>query len=298
MRALLAVFLVLGTGSDNHCNAAEYAKELQKAIKKSFGRDFPRYQFFGTPVSSFGTATMYPKAARGASFDPTTAGLYGNPETWWIRKQDSDEKQKQYEQEELKKVRPSGDGGRVGLQMDTSKKFDLSVVLPTLFKLLSAQGNLNIARTTKVTLSASDVENRRLDWTALSAAKKVNLINDAVVRHLDADDYLITTGDLVLHDLKATLIIDRNLSADAKASLEKAWKAFSEGSKAEFKFGGTSVDNFNVVSQKPVVVAAFVGEPPPGAVRRAGEVQVTPVKLSPDTIKKLQETDASKMMVR
>jgi hypothetical protein len=242
---------------------------------------------------------MYPKAAKDSKFDVTTAGLFGNPETWWIPKFPVDpQKEQEYVQAQLALLRPGGQAGKVSFQLDTSKSFDLSIVLPALFKLLSAQGNVNWSKKVHIQISASGVENRRLDWSGLKKAKSQKLIDDTVAVHLDADDYVITIGDLVLYDFGANLVVEKNLSDEEKINLDNAWKAFAQGSSVDFKFNSTEGGTFSVTSKLPVVAAIFVGEPPPGAVHAAAEPQVTAVKLAPSVVKNLEGVGMAKVSVK
>jgi len=38
---------------------ASYSKAIQKAVEKTYKRDFPSYTFRGSPVGNFGVGTMY-----------------------------------------------------------------------------------------------------------------------------------------------------------------------------------------------------------------------------------------------
>jgi len=260
---------------------ADYSKEMRKAFEKAFKGDFKQYQFFGTPVSNFGVATMYPKPATGNAVDLTTVGLFGNPENWWVPLSLTDADR----QSLLNALRPSGETGAVAFQLDTSKTFNLSAVLPGLAKLLTASGSVSWSKKVTVRLSADTMINRRIDWTVLADdVTPPPKIKDSVLRHIGAKDFVITTGDVVLNNYKASLVVAKNLSVDEKAQLDSAWKAFSSGSKLDVSFSSGEDGNFQITSPKPVVVAVFVGEPPPGAVRDAKQNRVVPAPLSQKSI--------------
>lgn len=254
---------------------ANYAKEMRKAFQAAFRADFSKYQFFGTPVSNFGTGTMYPKLTSTNAVDVASSGLYGNPETWWVRSYSDSEREQM-----LDALRPRGDAGAVSFQLDTSKQFDLTAVLPGLYKVLTANGDLSFSKKVKVALSADTMENRRLDWTTFSDDLRQHLIKDSVLRHIGAKDYLITIGDVVLYNYRASLVIVGNLSTTEKAQLQTAWKAFSQGSELSVSFSSGENGQFSITSKDPVVVAVYVGEPPPGAMREGGRRPVITAQLS------------------
>lgn len=255
--------------------AADYAKEMKKAIKRSLGGDFGRYQILGTPISNFGVGTMYPKAAQRETFDIKTSGLYGNPETWWRHDYDDAERARL-----LARLRPSGTAGQVAFQLDTSRKFNLSAVFPALFKLLSANGGLELAKQMQVQVAASKVENRLIDWTALYEYRREKLIRDSVLRHFDANDFVITVGDVLLHEYSARLIVNRKLSAEAKAQLDAAWKAFEKGSGGRLSFSSDEGGTYQVKATEPVIIAVFVGVPPRGSLRSMQKIDVQPAPLA------------------
>jgi len=270
--------------------AADYSKEMKKALRNSIGEDFGRYQFLGTPISNFGVGTMYPKAAQSETFDIKTGGLYGDPETWWAKEYDKDEKAKL-----LGGLRPGGSTGRVSFKYDKNKKFDLAVVLPALFQLLSANGGVNYAKKIQVQVTAKNVENRLLNWPTLDDYRTDKRIKESVLRHLDAKDFVITIGDILLYEYTATLVVDRNLSVDAKAKLDAAWKLFAKDSSVGFTFSDAETGTYAVKAPEntPLIAAVFVGVPPPGALRAVKKTEVQATPLAPRVLRDLTTTKSS-----
>lgn len=281
MKRVIRLFVIsLLLGSVAH--ADDYAKEMRKAFQKAFHADFSKYQFFGTPVSNFGAGTMYPQEAASPDFDITTSGIFGDPKTWWVKQYDRDDDPELLGL--LDRLLPPGDAGTVSFNLDTSKKFDLSIVLPGLFKILTASGNVNWTKKVKVQLSADKMTNRRINWSEFADDVDKNLIKPRVVQHLTSHDYIITTGDVTLTNYKALLVVDQNLSADAKAQLTNAWKQFGKDSKLDVSFSSAETGTFSITSTKPVVIAVFVGKPPAGAVRDNKEKPIESVPLGKKSV--------------
>jgi hypothetical protein len=277
LRSLALVPLVVLIG----CVGVDYSREMQTAFEKTFKHTFTSYQFYGTPLSGYGVGTMYPKAAQNAEFDPTVSGIYGEPRTWWKDGMSIDEQQKRYSD-----LFGDADTGKVTLQYDRKTAFGLDVVLPALYQLLSANGSFDFKKHVTVSITADDAYNHRINWSIFQSDLQQGLIKDYVERHYEANDYLIVADDVVLLNYKATLNVDRNLSAGAQAQLKQAWQAFSQGSKASFNFSDAETGTFTMQSSKPVVIATYIGTPPPGATRAAGSAtELNPVQL-PDAVLK------------
>jgi hypothetical protein len=129
MKASFWGTLMLMSSTLSH--ADDYAKVVQKCVQSTLGSDFKNYQYLSAPIDNFGTGTMYPPAAKGQNFDIKTAGLLGDPQTWWTFS-DADQIAT-----ELAKMRPVGKTGPIAATCNTTTKFSLSAVLPSLFKLLT-----------------------------------------------------------------------------------------------------------------------------------------------------------------
>ena len=256
-------------------NATDYAQEMQKAFKKTFRNDFRQYRLFGLPVSNFGAGTMYPASAETA-FDPTAQGLYADPNTWWGEGVDE-----QQQKDLLPKIIPGGGTGPLSFKIDTTKKFSLAVVFPTLLKLLSVDSKVDYNKKVQVSISASTADNHRLNWSLLRQYADNGKLASYVRKHLDAHDYLITIDDIVLYDYKASLVIDKNLDANANAKLVDAWKAFSKDSSAKFDWSSGEKGDFSVKAKDPVVVAVFIGKEPEGrtlSVKDASDLKPAPLQ--------------------
>jgi hypothetical protein len=253
--------------------AADYTKEVTKCVVKAIGHDYSRYQYFSAPVDNFGTGTMYPEAAKGQTFDIKTAGLYGDPNTWWTFNDPT------RVAAELALLRPAGGSGAIAATCDTTTKFSLSAVLPALFKLLSVNASVNYNKAVKVQISFSSIEYRPLNWPQLAQDVKNNLIIPDVTTHLGAHDYVITIGDIVLNKYTAQLTYSSSLDATAKAQLTAAWKQFAQDSSLTADFSDGSTGTYTLTAKNPVVAAVYVGQPPPGLTLEKGEKAIVPVRL-------------------
>ena len=240
------------------CVATDYTKEVRKCVKIAIGDDFKNYQYFSLPVDNFGTATMYPEAAKGQTFDIKTAGLYGDPGTWWTFN-DS-----QRIATELDKLRPAAKSGPISATCTTNMKFSLSAVLPALFKLLSVNAGVDYNKSVTVQISFSSATYRSLNWTQLGIDDKTHLIIPEVSAHLGAHDFLITIGDVVLQQYSAQLTFKKNLDVNAKAQLTSAWNQFAKDSALTANFTDGSNGTYTLTAKNPVIAAVYVGEPPPG----------------------------------
>lgn len=272
MRTLRAYFVVSLLAAPSF--AADYTKEVKKCVHNAIGADFDKYQYLSAPIDNFGTGAMYPQAAKGQSFDIKTAGLYGDPETWWTFTD------AQRVITELAKLRPSGNGGGVAATCNTSTKFSLSAVLPALFRLLSVNAGVDYNKSVQVQISFSSIEYRAINWSQLAADDRNKLINADVSAHLGAHDFLITIGDVVLHQYSVQLTYSKNLSANAKAQLTAAWKQFAKDSSLTADFSSGDNGTYTLTAKNPVVAAVYVGQPPAGvSLEQQSEKTVVAVKL-------------------
>lgn len=262
------------------CASTNYDNEMQKTFERTFGHSFPHYQYFGMPVSEFGVGTMYPKFASNSDFDPTTSGIYGQPSTWWNPALNNAQKEA-----EFKRLFGDAETGAVTLQTDREKQFDVDVTLPSLYKLLSVDSKTDFKSSVKVTLSADSAYNHRIDWDVFASDLSSGTIKESVKQHYNAADCLITTGDIVLLNYSATLVVVKSLDAEAQAKLTAAWKSFGQGASASFKVSDANSGTFTVKSTKPVVVATYIGTPPPGQTLAAGQTPEFSPILLPDSVR-------------
>jgi hypothetical protein len=271
---LLTVWLIVCFAPCLCHGDSNYAKEVKKCVHSAIGSDFDKYQYLSAPIDNFGTGTMYPEAAKGEAFDIKTAGLYGDPGTWWTF---SDP---QRVASELAKLRPSGNGGGVAATCNTTTKFSLSAVLPALFKLLTVNASVNYNKAVNVQISFSSIEFRPINWSQLAADDRDKLINSDVSAHLGAHDFLITVGDVVLHQYTAQLTFNKTLDVNAKAQLTSAWKQFAKDSSLTADFSDSSTGSYTLTAKNPVVAAVFVGQPPAGVTLENAGKTVNQVNLS------------------
>ncbi len=263
------------------CNAANYANEVQKCVQSTLGPDFKKYQYLSAPIDNFGTGTMYPPAAGGQSFDIKTAGLLGDPQTWWTFT-DADRIGT-----ELGKLRPVGKTGPIAATCNTTTKFSLSAVLPALFKLLTANASVDYNKSVQVQISFTSVQNHLLNWSQLAQDDKNKLINSDVSAQLGAHNFLITVGDVALEQYTATLTFKKSLDVNAKAQLTAAWKQFGQDSSLTADFSNEADGTYKFTAKNPVIAAVFVGAPPSGVSLEAADKSVVPVKLSERVLSEL-----------
>jgi len=272
MKAVLWCSVMLLGSTLSH--AADYAKEVQKCVQTTLGSDFKNYQYLSAPIDNFGTATMYPPAAQGQNFDIKTAGLLGDPQTWWTFT-DADRIAA-----ELGKLRPEGKTGPIAATCNKNMTFSLSVVLPALFKLLSVNASVDYNKSVQVQISFTSAKNRLINWTQLAQDDKNKLINSDVSAQLGAHNFLITIGDVALEQYTATLTFKKNLDVKAKAQLTAAWQQFGKDSSLTADFSNAADGTYKFTAKNPVIAALFVGAPPAGVSLEVAEKSVVPVKLS------------------
>jgi hypothetical protein len=265
--------------------AQDYSKEMKNMLQSSLKVDYKAYQFFGIPMSNFGVGTMYPLGSKSKKFDVKTAGLYGDPNTWWMDISDA-------QRDDARKLMfPSGESGTVDLKGKKTKSISLSLVLPALFKVVSGNGSIDWNKTTTVTLTADTAENHIINWTELDeAASTKHIIKEAVAKHIHAKDFVITVGDVVLYGFTAHVAVTKGTDAKIGAQLTEAAAQFGKDSKLNFEYKSNTDGSFDLKSKKPVVVAVYIGEPPQGALRAAGTIRTKAV-LTPALLIALQDAE-------
>jgi hypothetical protein len=281
----LILLLVVSLGA-TIASADDYGKEMKKSLKSCFGTDYSKYQFLGSPVSNFGTGTMYPQTATQKDFDIKTAGLYGNPETWWAQS---------YTQVQIDALLlpliPNGNAGAVKCNLNLTKNFSLDAILPSLYKVLTLSGKFDYKKSVQVQITADDVVYHPLEWDVLSDYIKDKKIKPSVLAHFDANDYLITIGDIVINKYSIKLVLAKNLSADAQAKLTSAWKQFGANSGLDASFSSGDNGDYSLTATAPVVAAVYVNSPPRGGVRDSKAPKTIPAVLSQKTIQDIQTTN-------
>jgi hypothetical protein len=263
------------------CQAKDYTTVVQACVHKAIGSDFDKYQYLSAPIDNFGTGTMYPEAAKNQTFDIKTAGLLGDPETWWTFNDP------QRITTELNKLRPSGNGGGVAATCNQTTKFSLSAVLPALFKLLTVNAGVDYNKSVKVQISFSNIQYRQINWSVLADDDKAKLINPTVSAHFGAHDFLITIGDVVLTQYTAQLTYSKSLDVNAKAQLTSAWKQFGKDSSLTADFSSGDDGTYTLTAKNPVIAALYVGQPPAGVILEQGATNFVIVPLGKQVLKDL-----------
>jgi hypothetical protein len=143
-------------------------------------------------------------------------------------------------------------------------------------------------KSVQVQISADDVVYHPLAWDVLSDYIKDKKIKPSVLAHFDANDYLITIGDIVINKYSVKLVLSKNLSADAQAKLTSAWKQFGANSGIDASFSSGDNGDFSLAATAPVVAAVYVNAPPPGGVRDSKAPKTIPAVLSNRTILEIQ----------
>jgi hypothetical protein len=269
------------------CQGQDYAKMVKGCVHGAIGSDFDKYQYLSAPIDNFGTGTMYPVAAKNQNFDIKTAGLFGDPQTWWTFTDAS------RIAAELNKLRPSANGGGVVATCNKTTKFSLSAVLPTLAKLLTVNAGINYSKAVKVQVNFSNIQFRPLNWSVLAEDDTNKLIDPIVSAHLGAHDFLMTIGDLVLTQYTAQLTLTKSLDANAKAQLTSAWKQFAKDSSLSADFSSGDDGTYTFTAKNPVIAAVYVGQPPVGVTLQESATKVVAVPLSQTVLNDLASVRAS-----
>jgi hypothetical protein len=268
----------------------DYAKEMQRLFKDSLP-DYASYQFFALPVTSFGAGFMYPEAGKGNHFDLFKEGIYGDPDKWWVADMSAD--QIKIERAE---IISDAHSPKLDIKGKKTRSLSLASVLPSLYKLVSANASVDWNKTTTVSMSADRAMVHALYWPALDIAvngdpqgkpPKGPIIQDSVARYFHAHRYVITIRDVTLTNLTAHVAVNKNLDAKARAQLDAAAAAFAKDSNVTVENKSNIDGSFDLTTNDPVVVAVYIGVPPADAVRAASGLSYSAVK-TPLLIRQLE----------
>jgi hypothetical protein len=292
LKRMLVVAVLSGiVFSGRQSTAQDYSREMKKMLQNTFKVDYRNYQFYGVPISNFGVGFMYPAESTSKTFDVTTAGIYGDPNTWWVNISDADKAAA------LKAIFPSGESGTVSLTGKKTKSLSLSAVIPALFKIVSGNGSVDWNKTTTVTLTADSAENHRINWSELDdAVNSKHEIKESVARHVHAHDFVIAVGDIVLNGFNAHVAITKGTDAKVGAQLTQAASAFAKDSKLNFEYKSNSDGSLDLKAKIPVVVAVYIAVPPAGALRVAGQKQLK-VVMTPELLQGLQQAEINNVKI-
>lgn len=253
--ALLILVLVLATLTSG---CANYADEMQKALKRIYKRDFRGYTFRGTPVGNFGVGTMYMNDIENPKVPIEERWLIGHPDTWF-----PDTLPKEEREALLAKIFVRGPLGSVSLQEDISRKLGLDLTIPVLREILSLGAAFNLEKGVQVTLKASEATNRRMNWTEFEIALRDGKIKPEIKSHVERRDFVLAANDIVLHGYKAAVTIDVKVNPELDAKLTEAvGKVLGKDTQLKVKFTSGTKGTYEVEAVHPVVAAILFKTPP------------------------------------
>jgi hypothetical protein len=270
-------------------SCVNYAKEVQKALERSFRQDMRGYTFRGTPVGNFGVGTMYLNEIENPKTPVEQHWLIGLPDTWFAATVTQEEKNAL-----MKRIIADGTMGSVKLEEDISKKLGLDACVPVLQDLLFLGGTVSLEKGVKVTLNASEAVNHRMNWTEFQTAVGNGKIDKGVADHVHKGDFLIAADDVVLIGYKATISVDAKINPELNAKLTSAvGRVLGKDTQLKIKFDSSHKGTFEAEAVNPVVVAILFKAPPPtqmSGTKTMGLVsQWRTVKIGVRTLKPLEE---------
>lgn len=235
-------------------SAQTYATEMKSLLSQGHKLDFHKYQILLGPTTNFAIGTMYPLDITQKGFDLAKVGIYGDSSNWWTTISENDKRAA------LRAiVRP--EGGPMELRGLQTKPLNLSKVFPQISAALAADGQKNDSQV-QVVLSASSLQTRTIDWLELDDAVYMeHLIRPAIIEHADKRDFAMTTGDLVLNDFEAHVIVPQG-SPELKRRIEAVLDAFVHHSPSSFDLRANSDGSYTLAGKLPVVVAVYITRPP------------------------------------
>lgn len=235
----------------------QYSDEIRSALQRAY-HDFGDYTFRGTPVGNFGVGTMYLKEVK---FDPKhveRSWLIGHPDTWFSDSVTTEEKEAL-----LQNIFVPAPLGDARLEESISTRLGLEVTMPVTKLVLTAGVKLELERGVKVTVSAANAVNRRMNWTEFTRAIKKDKIKPEVAGHVARRDYVIAAADILLNGYKAKVAVDRSVNADLHARLTKALgTVLGKDIGLEIKISRSADGTFDIEATNPVVAAVLYKEPP------------------------------------
>jgi hypothetical protein len=262
----------------------DYANEIHKALKRTYGRDFPDYTFRWTPTGTFGVGTMYLKDVKDPEKPAKEGMLIGLSQNWFVQNVAGQEKEAL-----LTKIIVAGPLGSTSLKEDISRKTALNAFVPNLRGILSLGADVNMEKGVQVTLKAAEAVNHRINWTEFLIAMRDGKIKPEIKEHFQKHDCLIVEGDIVLSGYEATVTVNEKLNPELNAKLTGAvGKVLDKDSQVKGSFSSSTGRIFEVKAVNPVVVAILLKEPP-GMPEAAADVDQWPtVKIPPPRLKEVE----------
>jgi hypothetical protein len=263
-----ALLLAIATSG---CTAS-YSGEIRKALKRVYYSDFPGYTFRGTPVGNFGVGTMYLNDIQNPSSPVEERWLVGHPNTWFV-----DTVTEQEKTELLGRIIEKGSLGSAALSEDISRKLGLDLTIPAIHELVSAGANVNTEKGVKVTLSASEALNHRLNWDEFQIALRKGKLKPEIGQHIQKRDFVIAAADLVLSGYKAVVTIDTKVNPELNAKLTEAvGKIIGQDTGMKIKISSSHSGTFEVETSNPVVAAVLFKMPPSSAPQAVPDITSWP----------------------
>jgi hypothetical protein len=162
----------------------------------------------------------------------------------------------------------------------------LSASLPLIGQLVSASGSASYAKDITVTITGDKLTKHVFAWFPFADAVRNKKLSQDVQNLVITRNYVMTVGDVVISNYKATITVSKDIKADAKASLDKAVSGLGSGANASVNFERKPTGDYEVNAKEIVVAALFAPQP-------AEVVLADKNSIDPDTIRGVKVSAAA-----
>jgi hypothetical protein len=264
---------------------ANYAGEMQSAVKRIYGKDFPDYTFRGTPVGNFGVGTMYSLDITQPNLPIDENWLVGHPNTWFDNSVSSAERSQL-----MSRIIERGDFGDQSVTEQLTDKLGLSAAVPAIHGLVSGGADINLEKGVKVVLKAAGAKNRRLNWTEFQSAAQNGKIRREILPYLQQRNFVIAADDIELSGYAATITVDKKVNAELAAKLDGLRGTPLGDGSLKVAAGGGTEGTYEVTAVNPVVIAVLYRRPP-AAIPLANERidDWAPVRVDVNVLRPLED---------
>jgi hypothetical protein len=231
-----------------------FAKENEDFVRQYFRHDFPDYVYLDVPGGTDLVGTI-------SQVDPKKPfgewRLVGEPDTWFASTVGTEEQAALLKQ--IIDVKPLGD---ITTQQKIASDVKISLTLPDIKNIISADTSADISSAKSVSITASNISQQDVNFGNLCAAKANGKLNSNVSSYLDGQNFEIVQSALMYGGY--TLIVDASnnttIAGDLKAAADAA-KVVGQGAGLSLKVSYQSADHIEITDTNPVVFAYLPSTP-------------------------------------
>ena len=251
--------------------SADYAEMVRKGLEKAFSKkDFPGYQFSGSPTANFGVGTIFDGSVTDPKKPATGSWLIAEPSTWWAPTMygqipDEEAKKKTERDTLLNQIIVAGPLGAITVQEDLARHLGATTTSALLQKLLTV--SISYSHGSSTSIKGTRVVNRLINWTVFMDAVRTGKLKTTIREQIEREDrnLVIVAGDIVVEGY--AIVLDTNPQKDKE--LNKTLLSVSvakAGKDPIFKITADQTHNgrYEVTSSQPVIIARLILRPPDG----------------------------------